>query len=254
VTFLDGTNVLGTGSVNGSGIATLITSALAIGTHNLSAAYGGDNNFRTSTSGPLSLSVNQATPTISLSLSPAPSSALQPVTLTAIVAAPSGNVNHPSGTVTFFDGGTALGTVNLDNSGTAALTTSSLAVGTHTLIAVYNGNTNFAGVTSSPDSQVVNPLTPTATLSAPGNTTAAWQPVTLKVIVAPPSGTSTVPTGTVSFFNNGTLIGSLALDGTGTATLTISTLGPGMHYLRAAYSGDALFAPVTSNYLVLMLS
>jgi hypothetical protein len=156
--------------------------------------------------------------------------------------------------VTFFDAGTALGTVNLDSSGTAALTTSSLAVGTHTLTAVYNGDTNFAGVTSSPDSQVVNPLTPTATLSASGNTTAAYQPVSLTMTVSPPSGTSTVPTGTVSFFNNGTLIGYLTLDGTGTATLTLSTLGPGPHYLSASYGGDALFAPVTSNYLVLMLS
>ncbi len=50
VAFFDGTKSLGSSSLNSSGIATLTTSTLAIGTHNIKATYGGDSNFAPSTS------------------------------------------------------------------------------------------------------------------------------------------------------------------------------------------------------------
>jgi hypothetical protein len=51
VTFTDnGTVTLGSVPVNGSGVATLVTSTLAVGMHNISAAYGGDGNFTGSAS------------------------------------------------------------------------------------------------------------------------------------------------------------------------------------------------------------
>ena len=61
----------------------------------------------------------------------------------------------PTGTVTFDDGSTVLGTVALTN-GTASFTTSSLAVGTHSIKAVYAGDTNFKSSTSAVLKQVVN--------------------------------------------------------------------------------------------------
>ncbi|MFY9701882.1 MAG: Ig-like domain-containing protein, partial [Terriglobales bacterium] len=42
----------------------------------------------------------------------------------------------PTGTVTFYDGATALGTGTLNGSGIATYTTSSLAVGQHSMTAV----------------------------------------------------------------------------------------------------------------------
>lgn len=53
VTFKDGATVLGTGTLNGSGQATFITSSLAVGSHSITAAYGGDANNSASTSAPL---------------------------------------------------------------------------------------------------------------------------------------------------------------------------------------------------------
>jgi hypothetical protein len=50
VSFLDGTMQLGSGTLSGSGVATLSTSTLTAGTHSITAAYGGDNNFNASTS------------------------------------------------------------------------------------------------------------------------------------------------------------------------------------------------------------
>jgi Bacterial Ig-like domain (group 3) len=49
VTFEDGTTVLGVASLNGSGQATYTTSSLSAGTHGITAAYGGDGSFATST-------------------------------------------------------------------------------------------------------------------------------------------------------------------------------------------------------------
>jgi hypothetical protein len=61
----------------------------------------------------------------------------------------------PTGNVNFDDGSTVLGTVALNN-GTASFTTSSLAVGTHSIKAVYAGDTNFKASTSVVLKQVVN--------------------------------------------------------------------------------------------------
>jgi hypothetical protein len=51
VTFLDGTTPLGPSvTVNSSGVATLSTSALALGSHKITVRYGGDTDFLPSTS------------------------------------------------------------------------------------------------------------------------------------------------------------------------------------------------------------
>jgi hypothetical protein len=50
VTFKDGTATLGTGTLNGSGQATFTTSSLALGTHPITAVYGGDGSLAPSTS------------------------------------------------------------------------------------------------------------------------------------------------------------------------------------------------------------
>ena len=45
VTFNDGTNVLGIGTLNSSGKATFTTSELAVGMHSITVVYGGDTNY-----------------------------------------------------------------------------------------------------------------------------------------------------------------------------------------------------------------
>jgi Bacterial Ig-like domain (group 3) len=61
----------------------------------------------------------------------------------------------PTGTVTFEDGSTVLGTANI-SAGTASFTTSSLSVGTHSIKAVYGGDTNFMASASAVLIQVVD--------------------------------------------------------------------------------------------------
>jgi parallel beta-helix repeat protein len=99
------------------------------------------------------LTITAAGTTTSLGSSPNPSTASQPVTFTATVA--SATSGTPTGSVTFVDGSTPIATVGLMN-GSASFTTSALGVGSHTITAVYGGDTNFTGRTSAAVTQVVN--------------------------------------------------------------------------------------------------
>ena len=152
VTFKDGAVVIGTSTLS-SGMATMATSTLAAGSHSLTAVYGGDANNASSTSSVVSQTVGaaSATTTTSLTSSPNPSTPGQPVSLTATVSAAAA----VTGSVTFKDGNTVLGTSTL-SSGMATMATSTLAAGSHSLTAVYSGDTKNATSTSRVLTQTVN--------------------------------------------------------------------------------------------------
>ena len=130
------------------------------------------------------LNTSLAPTTTALTSSLNPSSFGQSVTFTATATSEGFKVT-PTGTVTFFDGSTSLGTANLNTSAQATLSTSTLTVGTHNITATYNGDSNYASSTSSVVSQLVQgaiaQLSPTS-LSF-GNQTVGFvstaQPVTL---------------------------------------------------------------------------
>jgi hypothetical protein len=139
VTFMKGATVLGAGRLS-AGSASLATSTLKVGTSAIKAVYSGDSNFAASTSKAVSQAVSMATTATALASSPNPSNAGEPVTFTATVTPEfSGTV---TGTVTFYDGTTALKTVAV-KAGAAKFTTSKLSSGAHTITATYNGSTGF---------------------------------------------------------------------------------------------------------------
>ncbi len=70
------------------------------------------------------------------------------VTFTAKVTAVTAGTALTAGTVTFFDGSTALRTVPVDGTGTAVFTTSSLSAGTRSITAMYAAQGNYAASTS----------------------------------------------------------------------------------------------------------
>lgn len=152
VSFKDATTLLATAPLS-SGKATFTTKNLSVGTHSMTAIYGGSGNFVGSTSSVLAQTVKQATTSTSVTSSLNPSTSGQAVTFTATVASSGGTV---TGTVTFKDGSTSLRTGSLNN-GKVTFTTSTLSVGTHSITAVYGATTDFSGSTSSVLSQVVNP-------------------------------------------------------------------------------------------------
>jgi uncharacterized repeat protein (TIGR01451 family) len=241
VTFKDGAATLGTGTLDGSGQATFTSSSLSVSTHSITAVYSGSANYNSSTSEALIQTVNQATTTTTLASDNNPSTYGQPVTFTATVTSSGGT---PTGTVTFKDGTTTLGTSSLDGSGQATLTTSSLSAGTHSITAVYNGDSNFSGSTSSTTTQIVNQASTSTSLTSSQNPSTYGQPVTFTATVTSNAGT---PTGTVTFKDGTTTLGSSSLDGSGQATLTTSALSAGTHSITAVYNGDSNFSGSTSS-------
>ena len=248
VTFKDGSTTLGSGTLSG-GTATFTTSALAVGTHSITAAYGGDGSFAASTSAALSQVVNQAATSTTLVSSANPSASGQAVTFTATVGPVAPATGTPTGTVTFKDGSTTLGTGTLSG-GAATFTTSALAVGTHSITAVYGGDASFAASTSAALSQVVNQAlaATSTTLAASPNPSASGQAVTFTATVGPVAPATGTPTGTVTFKDGSTTLGTGTLSG-GAATFTTSALAVGTHSITAAYGGDASFAASTSAAL-----
>ncbi|HYW37531.1 MAG TPA: choice-of-anchor tandem repeat GloVer-containing protein [Terriglobales bacterium] len=151
VSFMKGTTVLATETLSG-GSASFTTSKLKVGTNSITAVYGGDSNFGGSTSKAVSQVVSKATTTTALASSLNPSKVGQSVTFTATVTPQFSGT--PTGTVTFYDGTTALKTVGLSG-GAAKFTTKTLTSGTHNLTATYNGSTSFIGSSSAPLIQMV---------------------------------------------------------------------------------------------------
>jgi hypothetical protein len=242
VTFFDGGSPIGTGTLNG-GVATFTTSVLAVGNHTITTSYGGDGNFngsRGSLTGNPQV-VNAIETTTTLISSQNPSTVGQPVTFTATVSGGS----SPTGTVTFKDGAATLATVALNGSGQSAFTTSSLSVGTHPITATYNGDANNGPSSSTPLSQVVNQGATTITLTSSQNPIPFGQTVMFTATV-----TGRGPTGTVTFKDGGTTIGSGTLNGSGQATFATCTLSVGSHSISATYNGDANNAPGTSSPLL----
>ena len=169
------------------------------------------------------------TTTTALSSSTNPSTYDQSVTFTATVS-PNGS-GTPTGTVTFMDGSTALGTGTLSG-GLATFATSALAIGTHPVTAVYSGDSNFLGSTSSVLTQNVDSATAYIWTGADSNdwsTAGNWdvngQPATVPpgasddVLFSSVEGTeldcATNGEGTVS-------VNSITIDSSYTGTLTLN--------------------------------
>jgi hypothetical protein len=169
-----------------------------------------------------------------------PSSFGQSVSFTATVTPQTPGT--PIGTVTFSDGSQQLGQSILSG-GTATLSVSGLAIGSHSITASFIGSSNYAASISTVLAQVVA-IAPTSTaLIGTPNPANAGQSVTFTATVTP--GTSGVPTGTVSFFDGSTQIGTSTLSA-GSAAVSTSTMAAGSHSVTAVYSGDNNYNSSTS--------
>ena len=156
----------------------------------------------------------------------------------------------PVGTVTFADGTTPLATVPLDGSGQAALTISTLSLGSHAITATYNGGTDSLVVKSGPAAESVSQaataivLAPHAVLKGKKKLRAVGLTAEIEP-VAPGGG---VPTGQVTFEfvtkhrKKVTLktLGTAELSG-GKATLTFKPNQVLKKPLTIVYSGDPDF-------------
>jgi trimeric autotransporter adhesin len=244
-------------ALNSSGRATGSVTAPALGgiaSYRLS--YSGDADHPAMVSPVVQVTILPPAATTTLAVSNAAPAYGTPVTLTATVTG-----SAPSGTVTFKDGATTLGTATLSGgaapgrpggsgaraaapaatSRTAALTVSTLTGGAHSITAVYAGDANNGGSTSSAVTVTVAKSATTTALqsSSPGG--AYGTSVTFTATV-----TGATPTGTVTFRDGAATIGTGTI-ASGVASFATSALAVGQRSITAVYSGDVNNVTSTST-------
>ncbi len=170
-----------------------------------------------------------------------------PVKLTATVTPYSSGAVVAGGTIQFFDGGASLGPpVTISSTGESSITISTFAVAAtpHNLEAVYSGDTNFKTSTSPVLELTVHAAPIAVSLRSSDNPSEYGQTVTFTATVPTPA------TGTIQFVDGGVNLGSpVAINGSGIATISLSSLTVGMHPITAVYSGDGSHAEANSDVL-----
>ncbi len=277
VTFFDGNNPLGTGTLDGTGKATFATSSLTtVGGHNLTASYGGSSSFQGSLSSIVVVTVATAAPVATTTtLSATANSAVvgTSITFTANVNATTGT---PTGSVNFFDGATQLGSGTLDGTGKATYATSTLSAGSHSVTAVYVPTGNFSTSTSTalsinitaavtPDfSLALSPTSATVTHGSSTSTTLTLTPLagyktatTFTCGSLPTNATCSVTPSSVTPDGSTATTATVNI-GTGTVSAKIRS-AKAMEYSSVALIGIFVLAGLASRrrlpaLLVLMLS
>src|ERR1039458_10162331 len=214
--------------------ATYSTSKLAVGSHLITASYGGNTVYNSSVSPTLTQGVNPANTSVTLTSAANPSAYGSSVTFTATVTPPAA-----TGRVTFLDGSTTLGTGAISN-GKTTYSVSALAVGAHSVTAVYGGDSNYNPSTSLAVTQTVSKANSSMALSSSANPSVYGASVTFTATVTPSAAT-----GTVTFKDGSTTLGTGTISG-GKATYSTSMLAVGSHSVTAVYEGDSNYNPSTS--------
>jgi parallel beta-helix repeat protein len=223
--------------IDSNGNASFTADSLTRGYHTVTADYPGTIDFG---GGLATIQQHVTYPAVTQTLtSSLPTSArFQPITLTTIISSPYAT---PTGSVDFTDGSSNdLGTVQVTTTSTgvvtASLTTTNVFAGKRTITATYSGDNNFSSNAVSIIQNVIgflstttlNPITP-AKLYVSEQAT----------ITAQVTGLDGAPTNTVTFTDNGAIIGAPAtLNGSGIATLTYAFPAAGSHTIVANYNGD----------------
>ena len=191
----------GTVTLDSSGSATFTVNNLAVGTHTITASYGGDANFSKGSSNPEIQIVNRASTATTLTTSMNPTTNASTVILVAAVKSQSG---LPTGRVSFFDGTTQLGSGQLDDKGTATLTVAGLSIGSRGLGATYAGDNNFLNSQSSTLSELIKDSHSTVLLTSSANPEVVTKAVTFMAVVSSALGVP-VAGGAVTFANGSTI-------------------------------------------------
>jgi Bacterial Ig-like domain (group 3) len=255
VTFKEGAVTAGTATLALVGTvqtAKLELTTLTAGSHTFTAMYNGSTDFTASTSLSITIMVVKgATTTTASTSTPAPTPG-QDVKLKAIVKPVSGAVK-PTGSVTFKEGSTTLGTAALALVGTtetAKLTVpgAGLALGNHTITATYAGSQTFDGSSSTvtftvAKASTLSTLSVTPVTANPGKSTIA---VAVSA-VAPAQG---VPSGLVTFVVDTQAEQVFSLNAVGKTQFSVTFASGTTHTVKVTYGGDSLFngSTATKNF------
>jgi large repetitive protein len=176
----------------------------------------------------------------------------EPVTFTATVAPSSAGAGTPTGSVAFSIDGTTVATVPLNAAtGQASYTTSSLGIGTHTVVANFLANSPFQNSTSNSLTQSVSTsgTLPVITLVPVRNR--HGKVLKFDVVVQVESLTSGIgtPTGSVTYYINGRAFYQIVPLTDGVAVLPVLRGRLVNQYVYAKYNGSVAFVASVSPQL-----
>lgn len=233
VAIKDGATTIATVTLS-SGTATYTVPALVTGTHTFTATYSGDATHATSDSNTVNVTVTPITTTTTVTPSSGSIAAGSNVTLTAGLT-PSG----ATGTFTFMEGGTSLGSSNITS---PAFVVSAPSVGSHTYTVVYSGDAFYATSASSPTtvSVVAGKVATSINLAVSDNTVVAGASVGLTASIT--GATS----GSIVFHDGSTTIATISISG-GQALFNATALTAGTHVYSASFAGDSTHLASTSS-------
>jgi hypothetical protein len=245
--YIDGKNVCVLVVAVGQSACPSTTGAgYGVGAHTIYGTYSGNDFYAASTSVTSTVIIQaDVTSQGTLTSSGNPAIVGTPVTFTAVFTAP---FAIPTGPITFLDDTGIIATGTLDATGTATLTISNLALGTHAITATYAGNINFTAATTNvlQQSIVSSPLATTTILASSVNPSIVGQNVTFTAAVATTSASGLTPAGTIAFTIDGVTVSTATLNPQGSASFSISTLALGNHNVVAMYSGTTV--TTSSNF------
>lgn len=210
---------------------------MTAGTSSITAVYGGDATFNSSTSAVVPHTTSKANTTTTIqSETPDPSIVGQAVTVTVAVAPVAPGAGTPAGAVTVSSGTDqcTIPNIALGNSCQITITTA----GVSSLVATYAGNANYNGSASSGTSHTATPATTTtAIIAETPDPSFAGQNVQVTVSVTP--STSGTPTGNV-MVTDGVVTCNITLPSATDSCLMVFNV-VGTSALVATYAGDANF-------------
>ncbi len=242
LTFSDGTTQL-TSVTLASGSASFATSSLTPGTHNIIAAYSGDNVFAPSVSSTLSLTIAQPCPTTTQLNFPytwKPGGTNSPFDITATVTS---NFGTPTGTFTLTMGSTTIGTATLNSQGAATFTVPGQQPGVYNFSGSYSGSATKAASSGTTVRSIYG-----LNVATDHPRVVPTQDATFTTTFVDPTGYQTPPTGTTSWVVNG---GSYTIHcpeplGSTAVNMSLSGVqcshswsGPTTTTVFSTYSGDA---------------
>lgn len=244
VTFKNGVAVVGTSPL-ANGISSLVLATLPAGADQLTCEYSGDSGYSTSNCNTVPITLNPAATTLTLASSANPAVALAAITFTAHLSTGAQPAAGNTIQLAYNPGRAAPVLVPLvtDATGTATYTTSALTPGSFPVSASFAATADL--LASSASLTEIVTANPTATsLAVSPNPGYQGQAVTMVATVAATGGA--IATGNVAFLDGAAILGSAALNASGVATLTTTSLSVGTHALAASYAAGPIFLGSTS--------
>lgn len=240
VTILDGSTPLVTLTLGGDGKAYWTTNPpLSAGTHIITVRYNGDQHYAGGISLPTTITVTPAQVQMNVSCwggTPFGVNFTCQANLSSSAGSPAGSIAYS------FDNGSPIA-VPINN-GSAQFVITQPQAGAHQVVISYAGQGNFAAAQPKTVSFTTQPGQTQIQLSPSSYYLQSGSSLTLTATVSSPqSGT---PAGSVTFYDNGTAIGTTATSN-GVATFTLQSIAKGQHSFTAVFAGGSDFTSATSK-------